>query len=81
MIRSSRYQGCQFSWHNVPKRGEIYRITTKYTKRPLKNLPKLRFWSENKPSGNPQLATELVLYMEISDIAGKDMDRFSGTRG
>jgi hypothetical protein len=54
-----------FSWYKTPKLGKIYQIATKYNKWPLytynkilhcktlQNVPKFRFWSENKPSGNP----------------------------
>jgi hypothetical protein len=68
-----------FYVYNIPKRGKIYQITTKYIKlpqnipnghkidflslniptssiaRPSKIYPNCDFWSENKPSGNPDV--------------------------
>jgi hypothetical protein len=61
-----------FSWYNIPKRGEIYQMTSKYTRLPkIPNEHKmdmkytiflfevLPFWYANIPSGNPASGDEL----------------------
>jgi hypothetical protein len=43
-----------FSWYNIPKRVEIYQITTKYTKRSY-NIPKnseYTTWPQNIQNGS-----------------------------
>jgi DNA-directed RNA polymerase subunit M/transcription elongation factor TFIIS len=58
-----------FCWYNIPKRRKNIKWTEKFTKRPQnkptsstartsKIYPNWDFWSENKPSGNPDCVTQ-----------------------
>jgi hypothetical protein len=68
--RVARFFFVQYTntWKNIPNYHKYTKMSIIFHCKAIQSLPKLRFWSENRPSGNPGIRLTTILKHRLGQL-------------